>query len=479
METLDAAAIADRTVRLGLLRSEQTQEAWDELGKRGGEALPFLRIMERKGYLTPFQTAKLLKGDTDGYILGGYRLLYKIASGSFGRVYRAVDPSSGRVVAVKVLRRKWSENKHTIELFEREGRVGMTMQHPNVVEILAISQDRTSKQYFMVMEFVEGGNLREILKIRKKLDPLEAIKLLEECTAGLAFAFSKGLTHRDMKTTNVLVSSQGVAKLVDFGLADAVDKNMKNFGEREKDDEVDVDRTVDYAGLERATGAPHGDTRSDIYFLGCVAFQMLTGRSPIEWSKNTNQRMAAERFKKIVPIAPDETTAPASFLRLIDTMMKLNPDERYQTPAQLLEAIRAVRREIEGGTGKKTGPFTLFIAEANETLQDLLREKLKKKGYKVLIASDPQRGLDRFKQSPFDVFVVNCASVGDAGLPALEKVLGDAQRQNLAVGAVALIAPEQQPLVAKLTEFPHVARLVHPVKFSDLVDAIRQVTEAI
>ena len=93
------------------------------------------------------------------------------------------------------------------------------------------------------------------------MDPKDAMKLLEECVTGLGFAFSKGLTHRDLKTTNVMLSTGGVAKLVDFGLADVVDKNAKPAKE---DEEVDVDRTVDYAGLERATGAPHGDTRSDI-----------------------------------------------------------------------------------------------------------------------------------------------------------------------------------------------------------------------
>jgi len=383
MDSVDAVAIADRAVRLGLLRPEQADEAWLELGKRGGEPAAFLRIMEKRGHLTPFQSQKLLKNDPDGYFLGGYRILYKIASGSFGRVYRADDPSTGRVFAIKVLRKKWSEKRHTIDLFEREGRVGITLQHPNIVEILAVNQDRASKQYFMVMEFVEGGNLRDFLRIRKKLEPAEALKIIEEITDGLAFAFSKGITHRDMKTTNVLISSAKVAKLVDFGLADVVDRNSMRGLPGE--DEVEVDRTVDYAGLERATGAPHGDTRSDIFFLGCVAYQLLTGRSPIEWSKNVNQRMQKERFINIPPMSPEEVKAPASVFRLVETMMKLNPDERYQTPTQLLEAIRDIRRELAGGatTGsnkKKDGPYTIFLVEKEERLQDLLRDKIKEKG---------------------------------------------------------------------------------------------------
>ena len=101
MDTQDAASIANAAIRHGLLQPHHVQEAWDELGERGGaDSEPFLRIMERKGYLTPWQSSKLLKGEIDGYFLGGYRLLYKIASGTFGRVYRADDQRSVRVVAV-------------------------------------------------------------------------------------------------------------------------------------------------------------------------------------------------------------------------------------------------------------------------------------------------------------------------------------------------------------------------------------------
>src|SRR5262249_31204696 len=160
--------------------------------------------------------------DPDGYFLGGYRILYKIASGSFGRVYRADDPRTGTIVAVKVLRRKWSEDPHNIELFEREGRLGMGLRHPNIVEVLAVNRGRVTRQHYIVMEFVEGENLRQLLHRRKKLPPADALRILEEATTGLAYAFSKKLTHRDMKLTNVLLSTkEGVAKLVDFGLAGA------------------------------------------------------------------------------------------------------------------------------------------------------------------------------------------------------------------------------------------------------------------
>src|ERR1700681_3910059 len=123
MSSPDAGTLANTLVRLGLVTNHHIGEAWEELGTRKPAADEFLRCLERKGYLSPFQSGKVLKGDTEGYFLGGYRILYKIASGSFGRVYRADDPSTGRVLAIKVLRQKWSKDEHKIDLFMREAKV--------------------------------------------------------------------------------------------------------------------------------------------------------------------------------------------------------------------------------------------------------------------------------------------------------------------------------------------------------------------
>ena len=184
----DASGIGQLALRLGLVADDQVRECLLELDDRNAPAQDMLRLMERKGYLTPWQSGKLMKGDTDGYFLGGYRLLYKIASGSFGRVYRGDDPRSGQVVAVKVLRNKWTQDKQKVDLFMREGKLGLTIRHPNIVSVLAVNQDPKTGQYFIVMEFVQGGNLRDLLQGRKKLTPEEALRYMEECAQGLAYS---------------------------------------------------------------------------------------------------------------------------------------------------------------------------------------------------------------------------------------------------------------------------------------------------
>jgi CheY-like chemotaxis protein len=468
MANLDAASLAQQAIRLGLITEAQLHEGWEELGRRGGAPEPLLRFLERKGYLTPWQSQKLLKEDVDGYFLGGYRVLYRIASGSFGRVFRADDPRSGVVVAIKVLRRRWSENPHTIDLFEREGKVGLSLRHPNIVEVLSVSQDPLSRQYYIVMEFVEGGNLRDFLAIRKKLEPAEALRILEDATAGLVYAYSQGVTHRDIKLTNILISSQGTAKLVDFGLAGL----FATFGRL---DDAHVDRTVDYAGLEKATGVKTGDVRSDIYFLGCVLYELLTGRSPLETTRDRYKRMQKHRFENVPPMGRDEVAAPPAVFQLVETMMALNPLHRHQTPSQLLESVRAARHEVEAvGPGRpaRSGLPSVFVVEPNERLMNAMRNRFREMGYRVLLASDPARAVDRFRQQPYDALVVDAGSSGEEGVMVFERIMAESQRKRLGCAGILILSEDQADWAEQIPAHPRIAKLVRPLTGRQLLDKL-------
>jgi tRNA A-37 threonylcarbamoyl transferase component Bud32/CheY-like chemotaxis protein len=458
MANLDAATLGQHAQRLGLVTEAQLQDVWDEVGKHVGDPQPLLLALERKGYLTPWQSQKLLKGDRDGYFLGGCRVLYKIASGSFGRVFRAEEVETGRVVAIKVLRRRWSDDAHNIELFEREGKVGLTLQHPHIVEVLNVRHDAASGQYYIVMEFVEGQNLRDFLAIRKKLEPAEALHIIAEAAAGLAHAYSRGITHRDIKLTNILISSQGTAKLVDFGLAKMY-SSMGNADEK-------VERTVDYAGLEKATSVAPGDTRSDIFFLGCVLYELLAGRPPMPLTRDRAARMQKQRFDHIPPMKPEEVNAPPAVFRLVETMMSLDPQQRYQTPSQLLEAIRATQRELESkATGPAAIPTTcsLFIVENDGRLQDALRGKFKELGYRVFLAADPRRALERYRQMPFDALLVDAGTTGTDGQMVFETILADAERQGLRFAGILLLNEDQTEVASELVSKPNVAVMIRPL----------------
>jgi CheY-like chemotaxis protein len=453
----EPATLGQLAIKLGLLIPFQLQEALDEMG-HSPDLQAFLRSLERKGYLTPWQSGKLMKGEPDGYFLGGYKVLYKVASGSFGRVFRAEDPQSGRVVAIKVLRRRWSEDPQRIELFEREGKVGMSLRHQNIVEILNVGKDTASNQYFIVMEFVEGGNLREILAIRRKLEPAEALRHVEDAATGLDYAYVRGLTHRDIKLTNILISTQGTAKLVDFGLA--------KIYAGEGLSEAKVERTVDYAGLEKTTNVKSGDVRSDIFFLGCVLYEILCGRPPLAMTRDKYARMQRHRFDNIPPMRPDELKAPASVFRLVENMMSLNPQHRFQTPAQLLEAIRSARRDVESGAangqGAAAGPRSVFVVEKDEKLQQTLREKFKELGYRVFLAVDPARAQDRFRQNPYDALVVDAGTTGEDGLLVFDMVMGEAARKGLTCAGILVLNENQADWVERVKQRPAQAVMVRP-----------------
>jgi tRNA A-37 threonylcarbamoyl transferase component Bud32 len=472
-----AAHVAQQAVHLGLLTEPQLQECRDGSDVGDGAADPLLRALERKGYLTPWQSQKLLKGETDGYFLGGYRLLYRIASGSFGRVFRADDPHTGRVVAIKVLRRRWSEERRTIELFEREGKVGRSLQHPNIVSILAVDRDPASQQYYIVMEFVEGGNLRDFLAIRKKLAPAEALALLEEAAAGLAYAFSQGITHRDIKPTNILISTQGAAKLVDFGLAGIY--TAEADGQAKK-----MYRTVDYAGLEKATGAKPGDVRSDIFFLGCVLYEMLAGKSPLDAPADPRARLKKQRFDQIAAlIKPEQLGVPPAVFRLLQTMLAYNPADRYQTPAQLLDAVRDVRRELEGGApataaAPAPGGRSVFLVEKHPRFQEAFREALKKLGYRVFLSADATVALSRYRQKPYDALILDAAGADEDSVERFDQIMDEAARQRRGCAGILLLAENQSDWARHVEQRPAVAIMARPLTLRQVVEKLQALSAA-
>lgn len=466
---LDASGIGQLALRLGLVTADQVRDGLDELGAKTAPATDLVRLLERRRQLTPWQGGKLLKGDLDGYFLGGYRLLYKIASGSFGRVYRGDDPRTGQVVAVKVLRNKWTMDKQKVDLFRREGQLGMSIRHPNIVSVLAVNQDGKTGQWFIVMEFVEGGNLRDLLQARKKLGADESLRIMEECAQGLAYSHARGLTHRDIKPTNILIAvATGQAKLVDFGLAE-ISENASVHLQRqdERDDDVAVDRTVDYAGLEKATGQKPGDVRSDIYFLGAVLYECLTGQPIMAVTKDRQTRMQARRYTEVEETlranGPGLGVAPP-VMRLLAKMVAFEPTQRFQTPTQLVEAIQAARADLTGAPAARgpAGPRTLFVVEQNQKLQDAFRDKFKAEGYRVVMTIDPGQAVRRYQQQAYHALIIDARTVGREGVAAFNDVLRAADGSGMEVAAVLILGEDQARWKSEAREHAHGAVLTDP-----------------
>lgn len=425
-ELKTAEQLAQRALDVAVLDERQMQSAWGELGTRNASADDLAQLLLRKGLLTNYQLERINRGQRGGFFYGDYKVLYLVGAGTFARVYRAVSKKDGKVYAVKVLRASISQEPGQAELFKREGQLGAKLKHSNIVPIHeVITRGQT---HYLVMDFIEGRNLRESFRVRKKFGWEESCDVLSGVLAGLHYASGHGVTHRDLKMSNVLIASDGAAKLIDFGLA-ALDSSGSETG---------VDRTVEYAALEKATGVRKDDNRSDIYFAGYMLHMMLSGHVSLPTGRDRMQRFGRETFHAIKPVAELAPETPMPIAMVVNKSLELDPERRYQTPGDMLTELKiAVRRVKTGATASDTKaelqsregfdqdgkPRRLMIVESDVKRQDVMRELFKRNGYRVLVSSDPQRALARFvdDHTAADLVLFCSASVGKSALDCFNR----------------------------------------------------------
>ena len=322
MTEIDAQTFLEQATLVGLITRDQAMEARADAAD--GSVHAVARALLRRDILTAWQVEKLKKGDVTGFHFGGCKVLFHIAEGTFARVYRGRRIDGNQSVAIKVLRQRFVSDAGAVARFNQEADSGLRLVHPNIVRIYEFGE--RDKKYFMIMEFVEGSNLRDFLRIRGRLTPAEALPLMVGLAGGLKYSLEKGVTHRDLKATNILIASNGTAKLVDFGLAtiEADERKMSV---------AHGQRTVDYSALERTCGSPKGDKRSDIFFLGCVFYQMLTGQLPLPEVETDDplKKMLKRGINSIKPLSEQRHAPDADLTQIIERMMKVDLKQRYNS----------------------------------------------------------------------------------------------------------------------------------------------------
>ncbi len=459
MSQLTAEQLAQRIYECGLMSMKDLEVVHRHAGGRGRASFDdlIMALLEQE-HLTNWQISRVVGGHRRGYFYGNWKVLYLIGAGTFARVYRACHQKTGDIKAVKVLRQRYGSDLATREQFLREARMVMKLRHPNIVPIHEVEEDKG--RIYMVMDFVEGQNLREYVRAHQKLPLLTALRIIRDIAAGLKYAAEQNITHRDMKLSNVLLSSKGQAKLVDFGLA--------AVGGDEEGGEKGGPRSIDYAGLERATHVRRNDKRSDIYFLGCMLYQLVSGVSPLLETRERIKRLSSQRYLDVEPVTNHVSDLPHRVVILIGRMMEFDASKRIQTPADALLETEAAIEAIESGdtaqfdaemSDKQAKEYeaklleqeegadkTILIIESNMKLQDTLRERLKNLGYRVLITSDPVRGLSRFEgldpsdDRPADCVIFGCVGLGRKGLDAFARFVEGEYTSTL---PAVLIIPEQ------------------------------------
>ena len=442
MSELTSEQLAQRIYECRLLEAKEVDQVLSAAGGRGASLDDFILELLRSEKLTNWQIARVMEGHRRGYFYGNWKVLYLVGAGTFARVYRGSHRKTNDVRAIKVLRSRYSNDDESRDQFTREAKMVMKLRHPNIVPIHEVDVDRG--RIYMVMDFVEGQNLRDYVKAHKTLKVSVALNILRDLAAGLAYAAEKGVTHRDMKLSNVLLSAKGQAKLVDFGLATV---------NKEFEDEVGGStfnpRSIDYAGLEKVTNVVRNDPRSDIYFLGCMLYHMVAGEPPLFETRERIKRLSPKRYKDIVPITNHNSNLPHRLVILCNRLMELNPENRIQTPALALKEVEGVLEAVKTGRAEKYDEQltqqhkdeyaalmrtqeegrgkTVMVVESNIKVQDSLRQRLKELGYKVLIMGNVERALERFdgldpaEDSPADCVLFGCAGLGRDGIAAFQR----------------------------------------------------------
>lgn len=286
-------------------------------------------LLVRDGLVTRFQTEQFLRGKCRGFLIGQYKVLERIGAGGMALVYLCEHIGLRRRVAIKVLPTSFAKDEEYLKRFQREARAVAALEHPNIVR--AYDLDRDNDLHFLVMEYVEGRALHEIVKRQGPLEPSLAADYARQAALGLQHAHEAGLVHRDIKPGNLMVDRAGTLKILDLGLA--------RF--QEEGGEVltrGMLGTPDYLAPEQARDSHAVDIRADIYSLGCTLFYLLAGRPPFEGTPS--QKIAFHLSNDPPPLlGMFRLDLPEELQAIVGKMMAKNRADRYRTPAEVAEAL--------------------------------------------------------------------------------------------------------------------------------------------
>lgn len=261
------------------------------------------------------------------FLADRYEILGKVGAGGMSDVYKAKDHILSRIVAIKVLKSEFSEDRTFVTKFRTEAQSAAVLEHPNIVNIYDVGSE--DGLYYIVMEYVEGITLKTYIEKKGQLSFKESASIAIQVARGIEAAHGKNIIHRDIKPQNIMISTDGKVKVTDFGIAKAASSNTISS---------DVMGSVHYASPEQARNG-FIDARSDVYSLGIVMYEMITGRVPFDG--DTTVAVAIQHLQEeIVKPSVYAPNIPVSFEGIILKCTQKTPDRRYQSMAELLNDLR-------------------------------------------------------------------------------------------------------------------------------------------
>ena len=303
-------------------------------------------------------TEETKRGGRVGQMIGGYRVVERVGRGGMGTVYKALQLSLNRVVALKLLADELVRDQSFINLFIQEARAAAQLNHPNIAQVYDVNRvaERDAYIYYFSMEFLPNGSVQDHLAKEKKVTPKRATRIILDAARGLEYAEKKKIVHRDIKPDNLMIGEDGIVKICDLGLAKKLDPAINVKDDKEQGC---VFGTPHYVAPEQALGKP-ADHRSDIYSLGSTFYRLLAGQTPYQGA-SAREIVIAKVKTEPVPLVQMDPTIPANLIAIVEKMMKKTPEERYQSASEVVLALEGMKAELEGG------PTTMTSMPTNGT----------------------------------------------------------------------------------------------------------------
>jgi serine/threonine-protein kinase len=333
--------------RSGLLPDDQIAAALSRFNlPDDAPAKDVAREFVRHGLITRFQAERLLEERFRGFFIDGYKVLEILGAGGMACLYLAEDMQSAERVALKVLSDKHKDDAGMLTRLKIEARAGNRLKHSGIIHTFGIhrTDDVFGEAWYLVMEYVEGINLEELINLSGPIPAAQACDFTWQAAAALQHAHSLGIIHRDVKPGNLLVDARGTIKILDFGLALLP-------GDDAAADEFSLAMifghsclgTADYIAPEQSLDSYAVDHRADIYSLGCTLYVALSGKLPYPMASSC-QKLEGHRHRLAAPLSQIAKGVPGELIAVVEKMMAKRPEDRYQSMSEVVEALTPFAR---------------------------------------------------------------------------------------------------------------------------------------
>ena len=328
----------------GLMTPEDVRAFWNAIpaAERPKDADGFAQRLVAQKLLTEFQARQMVAGRGASLVMGDYAVLAEIGAGGMGQVYKAKHRRMERIVALKVMSSAAMKDEAAVKRFQREVRAAARLEHPNIVT--AYDSGEAGNVKYLVMQFVDGGDLSDLVKKNGPLPIEKAVDYVLQAARGLAFAHAEGVIHRDIKPANLLLDKKGIVKILDMGLA-RIESSDDGLTATEQ-----VMGTVDYMSPEQAANTKGADGRADIYSLGCTLWFLLTGKKAYD-GDTMIARLMAHREAPLPSLVKTRDDAPWALEQALHKMLAKRPQDRFQSMEEVVTALEP----FSGGGSSKAG----------------------------------------------------------------------------------------------------------------------------